>query len=194
LPLAKMSAVVLGSRMRIMTAAKRLGLYCSMSELRDHKRLRAETPSATILSLERTARPVSRSTRTSALRACSAIVFRSRRQSRLTVATMFLSGSAQSHISAGTRGVCLLERGSYATRPSIASSRRRSGGRGSHPRTVRGLDALLLNAVGRLPVSLRGGIRNLIRASWERQRARRSEGLGLRRVRRVGLDIIHFVE
>src|SRR4029434_1318728 len=33
-------------------------------------------------------------TRTSALRACSAIVLRSRRQSRLTVATMFLSGSA----------------------------------------------------------------------------------------------------
>ena len=53
LPEAKMSAVVLGSRIRMMTAAKRLGLY-------------------------------------SAFRACKAIVFRSKRQSRLTVATIFL--------------------------------------------------------------------------------------------------------
>jgi hypothetical protein len=53
LPDAKISAVVFGSRIRMMTAAKRLGLY-------------------------------------SALRACSAMVLRSRRQSRLTVATMFL--------------------------------------------------------------------------------------------------------
>jgi hypothetical protein len=49
----KMSAVVLGSRIRMMTAANRLGLY-------------------------------------SAFRACSAIVLRSKRTSRLTVATMFL--------------------------------------------------------------------------------------------------------
>lgn len=53
LPDAKIKAVVLGSRIRMITAAKRLGLY-------------------------------------SAFRACSAIVLRSRRQSRLTVATMFL--------------------------------------------------------------------------------------------------------
>ncbi len=53
LPEAKMSAVVLGSRIRMMTAANRLGLY-------------------------------------SAFRACSAIVLRSKRTSRLTVATMFL--------------------------------------------------------------------------------------------------------
>ncbi len=56
LPEAKMSAVVLGSRIRMMTAAKRLGLY-------------------------------------SALRACRAMVFRSNRTSRLTVATMFLGTS-----------------------------------------------------------------------------------------------------
>ena len=53
LPEAKMRAVVLGSRIRMMTAAKRFGLY-------------------------------------SAFRACKAIVLRSKRQSRLTVATMFL--------------------------------------------------------------------------------------------------------
>ncbi|KAH3664067.1 hypothetical protein OGAPHI_004781 [Ogataea philodendri] len=52
LPDAKISAVVLGSLIRIITAAKRFGLY-------------------------------------SALRACSAIVFSSKRQSRFTVATMF---------------------------------------------------------------------------------------------------------
>lgn len=53
LPEANMSAVVLGSRIRITTAANRLGLY-------------------------------------SALRAWRAIVLRSSRHSRLTVATMFL--------------------------------------------------------------------------------------------------------
>lgn len=53
LPEAKINAVVLGSRIRMMTAAKRFGLY-------------------------------------SAFLACNAIVFKSRRQSRLTVATMFL--------------------------------------------------------------------------------------------------------
>jgi len=52
LPEAKINAVVLGSRIRMITAAKRLGLY-------------------------------------SALRACRAMVFRSRRQSKFTVATMF---------------------------------------------------------------------------------------------------------
>lgn len=51
-PLAKTRAVVLGSRIRMMTAAKRFGLY-------------------------------------SALRACNAIVLRSRRAERLTVATIF---------------------------------------------------------------------------------------------------------
>merc|ERR1719231_2063682 len=54
LPLRKMSAVVFGSRMRMITAAKRFGLY-------------------------------------SALRACSAIVFRSSSTARLHVATMFCS-------------------------------------------------------------------------------------------------------
>lgn len=59
-PEAKIRAVVFGSRMRIMTAAKRLGLY-------------------------------------SAFRACRAIVFRSKRQSRLTVATIFLDGRDKPH-------------------------------------------------------------------------------------------------
>lgn len=65
LPLANISAVVFGSRMRMMTAANRLGLY-------------------------------------SALRACSAMVLRSSRHSRLTVATMFL------------RQACVLQRRDYA--------------------------------------------------------------------------------
>jgi len=62
LPEAKIKAVVLGSRIRMMTAAKRFGLY-------------------------------------SAFLACRAIVLRSKRQSRLTVATMFLYMQDKPHVS-----------------------------------------------------------------------------------------------
>lgn len=89
----------------------------------------------------------------------------------------------------------LLQRRSDAARPRGAGRRRRSGGRGSHPSTVRGLDALLLNTIAaRLAVGLRRRlrVRDLVGATGERQRARRSEGLGLRSIRRMSLDGIHL--
>lgn len=109
---------------------------------------------------------------------------------------MFLNGSAHGLIKANAyKKVFLLERGSDATRARRASYRRRSGGRGSHPSTVRGLNALLLNAllrnaVGRNSVALGG--RELVRAAGKGQRARSSEGLGLRSVGGVSLNGLHL--
>ena len=89
LPEAKMSAVVFGSRIRMMTAAKRW----SDAWLAQGEQQRERAGGCTFGLY-------------SALRACNAMVLRSSRQSRLTVATMFLYEEPLTTVAkAGNRGI-----------------------------------------------------------------------------------------
>ena len=129
----KMRAVDLGSRMRMMTAAKRLGLY-------------------------------------SALRACSAMFFRSSLHSRLTVATTFWGRAG-----GGGGG---LQRGRRRERAQGRARQQAAGGRASaaavappvSPRTAWGVDA------GAVPSE-----------HWRVQGRRRRQGHRRRRRRRPSL-------
>ena len=102
LPDAKINAVVFGSRIRMITAAKR---YTSQY-YPHHDKVREERT----LGLY------------SAFRACKAMVFRSRRQSRLTVATMFLEPSlAHVHRQRPQKGGNLLQDGHNARHTSSSN-------------------------------------------------------------------------
>lgn len=134
----------------------------------------------------------------SALRACSAMVFRSRRQSRLTVATMFLEGGDtvqplwSIEETAQNREYSL--QGRHDATASRSRPRRRSWSGGRHPVAVGGISSSLLvvhHAVRTLGLFHRGGRSQISSPTRDGERRRRGEGAGLLRVGRMGSERIH---
>lgn len=112
------------------------------------------------------------------------MVFKSKRQSRLTVATIFLRRLAHHSLQNNMKGNCILKSWSQATRLGLCG-RCSSRGRGSHPRTVQGLRAQL-TTIDRTLIA--GGRGKLSSSSGERQRSGRSECLSLGGIGGVGVD------
>ena len=86
----------------------------------------------------------------------------------------------------------VLEGGRQAT-ASRSCTRRGSRSRGSHPSTVRGLTTLL-TTIDRISLVGHGGRGKLASRAGERERAMRSESLGLRSVGGMGLNCLHDCE
>lgn len=135
----------------------------------------------------------------SALRACSAMVFRSRRQSRLTVATMFLEGGVTVQplwsIEKTAQNRVYSLQGRHDATASRSRPRGRSRSSGRHPVAVGGISSSLLvvhDAVRTLDLFHRGGRSQITSPTGEGERRRRSESAGLLRVGRMGSERIHF--
>lgn len=129
------------------------------------------------------------------------MVFKSRRQSRLTVATMFLARNSCSVFwwTRRTARVYSLQRRDNAT-PRVASTRSRSWSCGRHPVAIRGISSLLqaihisirtLTINGHVSLLFRGWRRQVTGTAGEGQRSGRSEGHSLLRIRRVGRERVH---
>ncbi len=129
----------------------------------------------------------------SAFLACRAIVFKSKRQSRLTVATMFLERRDEPNRARTSRHEQYILQGGCQT-TSTRRGRGRSRSRGSHPSTINGLRAWLMTTVhyGSQTVHAIVGRCQLAVAGGERQRTGSSEGFGLRSVRGMSLNGFHF--
>lgn len=129
----------------------------------------------------------------SAFLACRAIVLRSKRQSRLTVATIFLYMQDKPRVCTSPRpGLYILQSRNNATDTTLSCTRRtrsRSWSRGSYAVTILTLGTLLTDCA--LLVVDCGWRGQLTSASWEGKRAGGDEGLCLDGVGGVGLNLIH---